>query len=208
MRGFGTDGSPLRIQTSRWFSAEARRRTSTSPAPACGSGASSSTSTSGPPSSWILTARTAADYPRDHCGTRGSRRGARSRRDRRRAGRALRRHRAAHPRAPCARALRRHALHHGAARGVVPSRNAAARRAHRRLGGAVLLAARAGAPAGARPAAALHVVRRVRATAGEARRARPDTRRRVPRARRREPARRPRGGCARAASASTARTRC
>ena len=33
MRGFGTDGSPLRIQTSRWFSAEARSRMSTSPGP-------------------------------------------------------------------------------------------------------------------------------------------------------------------------------
>ena len=30
MRGFGTDGSPLRTQTSRWLSDAARSRTSTS----------------------------------------------------------------------------------------------------------------------------------------------------------------------------------
>ena len=58
MRGFGTEGRPLRIQTSRWLSAEARRRISTSPGPGSGSGTSSSTSTSGPPSSWIRTACT------------------------------------------------------------------------------------------------------------------------------------------------------
>ena len=76
----------------------------------------------------------------------------------------------------------------------MPSRDAAARCAHRRLGRALLLAAGAGAAAGARPAAALHVVRRVRGATGEARRPRPQARRRVPRPRRREPARRPRGG--------------
>src|SRR5256886_16065808 len=195
MRGFGTDGIPLRIQTSRWFSAEARRRTSTSPAPGSGSGPSSSTSTSGPPSSWIRTARTAAHYPRDRSGTRGPRPGARARRDRRRAGRALHRHRAPHPRAARPLPLRRHALHDGASRGVVPSRDAAARRPHRRVGGALLLAPRAGAPRRARPAAALHVVRRVRAAAGEARRARAEAGWGVPGPRRRKPARRPRGGC-------------
>ncbi len=76
----------------------------------------------------------------------------------------------------------------------MPSRDAAARRPHRRLGRALLLAAGAGAAAGSGPAAALHVVRRVRGAAGEARRPRPQARRRVPRPRRREPARRPRGG--------------
>ena len=39
-------------------------------------------------------------------------------------------HRAAHPRAPRARPLRGHALHDGAARGLVPPRDAARRRAH------------------------------------------------------------------------------
>src|SRR4029453_16592917 len=58
IRGFGTEGSPLRIQMSRWLSAAARRATSTSPEPGSGSGISSTTSTSGPPSSWIRTAFT------------------------------------------------------------------------------------------------------------------------------------------------------
>src|SRR5438552_8380949 len=58
IRGFGTEGRPLRIQTSRWFSEAARRPISTSPGPASGSGASSYRSTSGPPSSWIRTAFT------------------------------------------------------------------------------------------------------------------------------------------------------
>ncbi len=79
--------------------------------------------------------------------------------------------------------------------GLVPSRGAARRRAHRRLRGALLL--RATSPSG-RPAhgrlAALHLERRVRGAAREARRARTPARRRVPGARRREPARRPRGG--------------
>ena len=39
--GFGTDGSPLRTQMSRWLSDAALRRTSTSPGPATGSGTSS-----------------------------------------------------------------------------------------------------------------------------------------------------------------------
>src|SRR5437868_7824863 len=56
--GFGTEGRPLRTQTSRWFSDAARRRISTSPGPASGSGASSYRKTSGPPSSWIRTAFT------------------------------------------------------------------------------------------------------------------------------------------------------
>src|SRR5437764_7796723 len=58
IRGFGTDGRPLRTQTSRWFSEAARSRISTSPGPASGSGASSYRRTSGPPSSWIRTAFT------------------------------------------------------------------------------------------------------------------------------------------------------
>ena len=165
MRGFGTEGSPLRIQTSRWFSAEARRRTSTSPGPGLRIRRLLEHEHLGPA---VL-----VDPNRAHRGrlsrvtgrpnSQRARRGARARRARRGAGRALRGDRAAHPRAPRARPVRRHALHDGAARGVVPSRDAAARRAHRRLGRALLLAARAGAAAGPRPAAALHVVRRLRA---------------------------------------------
>ena len=49
-------------------------------------------------------------------------------------------------------------------------------------------------PGRPRPAAALHLARRLRGAAREARRARARARRAVPRARRREPARRPRGG--------------
>src|SRR5919197_2768162 len=58
IRGFGTEGRPLRTQTSKWFSEAARSPISTSPGPACGSGASSYRRTSGPPSSWIRTAFT------------------------------------------------------------------------------------------------------------------------------------------------------
>src|SRR5947207_7551728 len=58
MRGFGTDGNPFRIQTSRWFSDAARNSISTCPLPGTGSGASSYRSTSGPPSSWIRIACT------------------------------------------------------------------------------------------------------------------------------------------------------
>src|SRR5919201_1036516 len=58
IRGFGTEGRPLRTQTSRWFSEAARSRISTSPGPASGSGASSYRSTSGPPSSWMRIAFT------------------------------------------------------------------------------------------------------------------------------------------------------
>src|SRR2546421_11485763 len=58
IRGFGTEGRPLRTQTSRWLSDAARRRMSTSPGPGSGSGASSYRRTSGPPSSWIRTAFT------------------------------------------------------------------------------------------------------------------------------------------------------
>ncbi len=58
--GFGRDGLPRRIQMSMWLSALARRRTRASPGPGSGTGTSVSTSTtSGPPSSWIRTARTA-----------------------------------------------------------------------------------------------------------------------------------------------------
>ena len=64
----------------------------------------------------------------------------------------LRGHRAAHPRAAGARALRRHELHDGAARGLVPSRDPAAGRAHGRLGRALLLRARARAAAPGRAA--------------------------------------------------------
>src|SRR4051794_27809938 len=69
MRGFGTEGRPFRIQTSRWLSADACSRISTSPGPAAGSGTSSRTSTSGPPSSWIRTACT----PRHTIGVTGGR---------------------------------------------------------------------------------------------------------------------------------------
>ena len=41
IRGFGTEGSPCRIQRSRWLSEAARRRTSTSPGPGVGSSTSS-----------------------------------------------------------------------------------------------------------------------------------------------------------------------
>ena len=75
----------------------------------------------------------------------------------------------------------------------MPSRDAARRRAHGRLGGALLLRAGAEPPAGDGPAAALHVddayaeLREKLDALGRG------ARRRVPRARRREPARRPRG---------------
>ena len=84
------------------------------------------------------------------CAPRGAgaaRRGARARRRRRDARGRLRGDRAPHPRAPGARALRRHAVHDGAARALVPSGDAAARRADRRLGRALLLRARARAAA-------------------------------------------------------------
>ena len=53
IRGFGTEGSPLRTQRSRWFKDAARRETRTSPGPGVGSGTSSYRRTSGPPSSWM-----------------------------------------------------------------------------------------------------------------------------------------------------------
>ena len=68
---------------------------------------------------------------------------ARPRRGRRGAGRGLRRHRAAHPRAEGPRALRAARLHDLAPRGLVPSRVPPRRRRERRLGGALLLPARA-----------------------------------------------------------------
>src|ERR671930_615184 len=58
IRGFGTEGRPLRTQTSKWFSEAARSPISTSPGPCSGSGTSSYRKTSGPPSSWIRTAFT------------------------------------------------------------------------------------------------------------------------------------------------------
>ena len=72
-------------------------------------------------------------------GTRAPRRGARDRRRRRGARRALRGHRATHPRARRAWPLRRHALHDGAAGRLLPSGDAPPGRAHRRLGRALLL---------------------------------------------------------------------
>ena len=86
--------------------------------------------------------------------------GARPRRRRRGAGVGVRGDRAAHPRAQERGALRRHAVHDGAARGVLPSRDAAAGRAHRRLRRALLLRAGAGAASRRGTAPALHVVRR------------------------------------------------
>src|SRR5581483_10400261 len=41
IRGFGTDGRPLRVQMSRWLSEAKRIRTRTSPGPGTGSGTSS-----------------------------------------------------------------------------------------------------------------------------------------------------------------------
>src|SRR5262249_60829714 len=58
IRGFGTDGRPLRTHTSRWFSDAERTRTRAVPGPGSGTGTSSRDRTSGPPSSWIRTART------------------------------------------------------------------------------------------------------------------------------------------------------
>ena len=98
-----------------------------------------------------------------------------------------------HRRAPRARPVRRDEVHDGAARSLVPSGDAPARGAHRRLGGALLLAARGAARARPGPSRALHLGRRLRRAAREARRARRAPRRDVSRARRREPARRPRG---------------
>src|SRR5438552_3971888 len=57
-------GWPLRIQMSRWLTDVARRRTRRSPGPGEGSGTSSTRRTSGPPCSWILTARTSVDRDR------------------------------------------------------------------------------------------------------------------------------------------------
>ena len=124
---------------------------------------------------------------------RTPRRGARHRRDRRRAGGALRGDRATHRRAARPRPVRGHALHHGAAGGLLPSGAARSRRALGRLGRALLLGARAGSGAGRGAAAALHVARRLRGAAREAGAARRAARRDVPRAGGREPARRPRG---------------
>ena len=121
------------------------------------------------------------------------RRGARPRRDRGRPCGALRGHRAAHPRATRARALRPHAVHDGAPRDLVPSGDAARRRADGDLGGALLLGRRPRARPRGGTARALRVARPLRAAARAARRARPAARRLLPRARRRQPPCRPRG---------------
>ncbi len=63
MRGFGTDGRPLRTQRSRWLREAARSEINTSPGRATGSGASSYRSTSGPPSSWMRIAFTGRIQP-------------------------------------------------------------------------------------------------------------------------------------------------
>ena len=112
----------------------------TSPAPGTGSGTSSTRRTSGPPSSWM---RAASMAPSSHDARRAAPVGGRAgpRRRRRRAGCAVRRHRASHPRASGARPLRLHALHDVAPRGLVPPGDAARRRAHGRLRGALLLRA-------------------------------------------------------------------
>ncbi|TMK58754.1 MAG: tRNA epoxyqueuosine(34) reductase QueG [Actinobacteria bacterium] len=149
MRGFGTEGRPLRIQRSRWLSDAARSSTSTSSGPASGSGTSSYRSTSGPPSWWIRTAFT-SQSDHDSCRAAAAGGGARARRGRRCPGVGLRPDRAAHPGPACPRALRRHALHDGAAGDLVSSREASARRPHGRLRGVLLLDGGAAARPGRR----------------------------------------------------------
>ena len=140
---------------------------------------------------------------------------ARHRRMRRLPGGALRPRRAGDRRARARRALRRHGLHDGRPRPVMPPRDAAARRPLGGRGGAELRpagAAEARRPP-ARPHAALHPPRRVRACCASKLRelgtaaAGCGARRAVRRLRRREPPRRPRGGRPRRASPSSARTR-
>ena len=125
---------------------------------------------------------------------RAARGGARPRRRRGGAGRALRRDRARTSASAAPAACSPTCVHDGAARGLVPSRDAAPGRAHGRLGGALLLRAWPGAgPAGTGGCRATPGTTRYAELREQARRARPAARRRVPRARRREPARRPRG---------------
>ena len=137
-------------------------------------------------------ARQASQCGRDDSRARPTRRGARDRRDRGGARHGLRGDRAPHPRPQGTGPLRGHALHDGAARGVLPPRDAAAGRPHGRRRRALLL--RAGGPAGpgegrlpatpgatATPSSARSSMRSARASGA------------VPRPGRREPARRPRG---------------
>ena len=83
---------------------------------------------------------------------------------RRRPRRGVRGDRAAHPRAPRTRPVRGHEVHDGAARALVPSGDAARRRAQRRLRRALLLGARGAARRRARPTRALHLGRRATRT--------------------------------------------
>ena len=80
------------------------------------------------------------------------------------AGRAVRPHRAADPRAARRRALRRHALHDGPPRAVVPSRDAAARRALGGRRGPQLRPARAAEAAPTRRAGACRATRAATST--------------------------------------------
>src|SRR3954452_560603 len=124
---------------------------------------------------------------------RGCRR-PRLRRARGRPRRGVRGDRAAHPRAAGAWPLCRDEVHDGAAGDVLSSGDAVAGRPLGRHRGALLLAAGSAAPAGPRPACALHVGRCLCRAADAARRPRPAARRLVSRSRRREPACRPGGG--------------
>ena len=125
IRGFGTEGRPLRTQTSRWFSAAARSDTSTSPGPAIGIVDVLVAKDVGPSVLVYAHGLHEAESSHDRRRADGAGDRARHRRDRRRSGRALRRHRTAHPRSPLARALRRHEVHDGPTGGLVSSRASA-----------------------------------------------------------------------------------
>ena len=88
---------------------------------------------------------TKAESSHEHRRRRPARGGDWARRRRRRARRGLRGDRAAHRRAPRARPVRRDEVHDGAARALLPSGDAARRRPHGHLGGALLLGARSAA---------------------------------------------------------------
>ena len=198
IRGFGTEGRPMRTHTSRWLSDAAARRTSTCPVGRLGIGDVLVPQDLGPA---VLVdpdrlhghnprmtaaelARCADELGLDVVGAAPAEAYDETEQHIRDAARAW--------------SLRRHEVHDGAARGLVPPRAAARRRgAHRRVGGPLLLGRRAGARPRRGTAAALRLARPLRAPARAARRARSAARRPLPRARRREPARRPRGRAAR-----------
>ena len=147
IRGFGTDGRPLRIQTSRWLSAEARRRISTSPGPGDGIGRVLEHEHLGPA---VL-----VDPDRLHGRHTIRRDGGGAQRLGAELGLDVVGARRAEPYAETERHIRERRARGLFADmrftmaqpgGVVPSRDAAARCAHRRLRRALLLRARAGAP--------------------------------------------------------------